>query len=485
MTETGITEDGEDTCVSIPRGGPIYIPNMIGPLTRVSDFESFVFHELEDLKKEICWDSIEICDEDISVDELKVITEEELVDKAFEVAFKDDTATKDSSQLPEKHSNKRKTNDRRISRTGDTRIESSERGRDDGPSNDSSNGSGSDENEDSTKNISKKRKRKRCTDRRNALEGSYIAKVKKLARIKQKQDEDKAAARLHSFDGSRKTNERATLSSEKTEKITSLKSKSSAIKTWSSSAREHVPVGYPETVLCIEVYHSKRTWVKTQEFLVLGRQYLTELRDKIYCLTDHVMKKAEQHDPSGCFLIEDIFCNDLREHSAIDYSKPICDWLRDSKKDALEKWECIMSGELQQKQKALFGSQTEQHKLPHFKAVEMHKTRFCDLRFRLGAGYLYCHQGDCKHVIVIRDMRLVNAEDVQNRAAYPVLTFQTKVRFRKCSVCKIYRAEKVTVDDKWAPENPCYFCDLCYYMLHYANKSLLYEEFSVYDYHHE
>ena len=94
-------------------------------------------------------------------------------------------------------------------------------------------------------------------------------------------------------------------------------------------------------------------------------------------------------------------------------------------------------------------------------------------------------QGDCKHVIVVRDMRLIHPEDVQNRATYPITTFQLKLRFRKCSVCKIYRAEKVTVDDKWAPMNPCYFCKNCYYMLHYANGALLYDEFSVYDYHHE
>ena len=31
------------------------------------------------------------------------------------------------------------------------------------------------------------------------VQGSYMAKVKQLARIKQKQDEDKAATRLHSF----------------------------------------------------------------------------------------------------------------------------------------------------------------------------------------------------------------------------------------------------------------------------------------------
>lgn len=87
---------------------------------------------------------------------------------------------------------------------------------------------------------------------------------------------------------------------------------------------------------------------------------------------------------------------------------------------------------------------------------------------------------------MIRDMRLFHPEDVGDRAAYPILTFQLKSRVQKCCVCKIYRATKVTVDDKWAPENPCYFCDNCYFLLHYSEDgSLLYKEFSVYDYHHE
>lgn len=38
--------DGE-TNVSIARGGPIYVPNLVGPLTRVPDFESALFHELQ------------------------------------------------------------------------------------------------------------------------------------------------------------------------------------------------------------------------------------------------------------------------------------------------------------------------------------------------------------------------------------------------------------------------------------------------------
>lgn len=33
--------------VSIPRGGPIYISDMVGPLTKVADFEVSIFRELE------------------------------------------------------------------------------------------------------------------------------------------------------------------------------------------------------------------------------------------------------------------------------------------------------------------------------------------------------------------------------------------------------------------------------------------------------
>ncbi|CAK9177171.1 unnamed protein product [Ilex paraguariensis] len=490
MLEFCIVEDGGDaTYVSIPRGGPIYVPDMVGPLTRVPDFESVVFHQLQDLKaevEELSSDSLEPCGEDISVDELKIITEEELVNKAFKEAFKDGEVG-NSSQVPEEHVNAGRKDDSRISSHEHACLESLERERDGSTSIVSSNGSPlrTGDNQELSEDTLKKRKRKRRMNQKShTLNGSYIAKVEQLARIKQKQDENKAAARLHSFNGSCRINESASIFSEKNERVTSLKSTSSSTKVRSSNTSEHVPLLYPDVSLCVEVYHNRRTSAKTQEFLVLGRQFLTELRDKIYCLTDEVMKKAGQHDSSGYFLIEDLFCNDLREASAIDYSEPILNWLKNSKNEALEKWECIVSGELQQKQKSILGSDTEPQ-LPKFKAVDMHQMRFCDLKFRLGAGYLYCHQGDCKHIIVIRDMRLIHPEDVQNRAAYPLVTFQVKLRFRKCSVCKIYRAEKVTIDDKWATEHPCYFCGLCYYMLHYENGSLLYNDFSVYDYHHE
>ena len=92
-----------------------------------------------------------------------------------------------------------------------------------------------------------------------------------------------------------------------------------------------------------------------------------------------------------CLLLQDTFYNDLRDPSAIDYSIPIFDWLKNCKNEATEKWDFIISGELKKRQRELLGD-VDISNLPSFKAAYMHKTRFSDLRFRLGAGYLYCHQ---------------------------------------------------------------------------------------------
>lgn len=515
MAETGggseiNNKNNNNIYQSITRGGPLYLPNLVSSLTRPPLFQSHLLSELKDLRQEIGQDFSDISEDDLSVDELKIVTEEELVDKAFDIAFRDDEVTNEFPEVLEECLDKRTDSDKLSESRNNAIPECSKRGIDGASVDDISCGpSGrSEANEglsdiakikkrkrQKSQNSDKKRKRKRDDSQNNdkrkkrrkkeTFEESYIAKVKQLVRIKEKQLEDKAAAKLHSFNGSCRINDNATISSDRTDRTTSLRSNNSTAKARISSSHEgQVLQPGKEIVLCVEIYHNKRTLQKTQEFLVLGQQYLTELRDKIYCLTDQLMERAGQHDTSGYFFIEGVFCNDLRDASSIDYSKPILDWLKDSNKEALEKWEYILSGRLQPKQKALVDNKRKEN-LPQFKAIPMHGTRFCDLNFRLGAGYLYCHQGDCKHTIVIRDMRLIHPEDVQDRFAYPILTFQIKPRIRKCSVCQIFRAKLVTVDDKWAGENPCYFCDTCYYMLHYDNESLLYPDFSVYDYHHD
>ncbi|KAK4772037.1 hypothetical protein SAY86_013812 [Trapa natans] len=541
----------EDVSLSslIIRGGPLFVPNLIGPSARVPNFESSVLQLLQDLEAEISCELADSCDVDISVDDLKVFSEEELVDMAMKEAYKDEEAADSSSQLLEnlpvagaEHrqsiSNENSFLDDNLTSMKDDSstllcIDESgsaisntstgdivkRRGRKkkncqaDGvaggsylqlPSN-QPNREGLLENStckegafiahectsesaskvtSSTTIRDKAKKRKRKAPISQALAVSYIAKIEEVVKIKQKQEEEKAAAGLHSLSAICQTSEGAISSVVKAERLKILRSTGSKVKLKPSDVEEHIPVQYPEVVLSVEVYHHSRKF-KVQEFLVLGRQTLTELRDKIYCISDHIMEKAGVNHPSGYFLIEDVFCNDLRDPSAIDYSKPILEWLDNSRDEALQKWEYILTGELQQKQKAVMG-ESSNLQLPQFKAVEMQNTRLCDLTFQLGAGYLYCHQGDCKHSIVIRDMRLLHPDDVQNRAAYPIVTFQLKTRGTKCFVCKIYRPTKVTLDDKWAPQNPCYFCDKCYFLLHYSkDNTLLYDDFSVFDYHHD
>lgn len=35
----------------------------------------------------------------------------------------------------------------------------------------------------------------------------------------------------------------------------------------------------------------------------------------------------------------------------------------------------------------------------------MEDTRFVDLTIKVGFPYLYCHQGDCEHLVIITDIR--------------------------------------------------------------------------------
>ncbi|KAH9620754.1 hypothetical protein KSS87_005779 [Heliosperma pusillum] len=450
----------EDFSSSIPRGGPIFVADLVSRLTRVPVFESQVFHELECLKAELGSGLLDF-EEDISTEDDQRMSDP------------DTPASCESSDGLEStiaNLKKRKRNAEKKPKSKNKRL--------------------------STMNASKKDK---------PVDESYLMKVDHLAKIRQKQDEDKASVELHSFNYRKKGN--AAVSSGKVETLRCVESSSWPVKFKCSRTTKDIPIQYPEVVLCVEIYHHKQSWKKTQEFLVLGRQTLTELRDKIRCLTDVVMQKAVaenkddhpdiMYDPSGYFLIEELFCNDIRDPSAIDYSEPILDWLKNSKGEALAKWDYILSGG--GKAKALLENKPLS-KLPSFRSVDMDKTRFCDLEFRLGTGYLYCHQiwicdsrpgsgpldpefGDCKHVIVIRDMRLIDPEDVQNRAAYPLLVYQLKRILKKCQVCNIYKATKVTLDDKLAGENPCYFCDTCYFLLHYSKDGeLLYRNFKVYDY---
>ncbi|KAJ3708652.1 hypothetical protein LUZ61_012357 [Rhynchospora tenuis] len=464
------------------RGGPIFLLDLVGPLTSGADFKASVLHELDCLQSDLASSpSSSDLDLDLFVDDLKILTEEELVERALlqnseegdirpaaadtlQATKQADVSTRCEQPVVERESSCERSSSRSDEGTSDLSVVTHE----DNP-----------HEEDVRQKKRKKKGRHFDRETRAAqLEGPYLEKVKQLAELKRKQDEEKLAARLHSFCG--------ILTSTNSERMRSLKFSTTPAKVQATRPGQNIHINCPEVILCVEIYHPKKYGTKTQEFLVLGSQMLTDLRDNIYCLTDKLMKAAGTSEPSAYFLIEDTFYNDMRQHSSVDfdYSRSIIDWLENSQGEASAKWDAIISGELRKKQKKLLGD-LEASSLPKFKTAHMQKTCFSNVRLRLGNGYLYCHQGNCRHLIVIRDMRLLNPDDAQMQGDYPMLVYQLRTKFRKCSVCQIYHANKMTVDDKWAPVNPCYFCLNCYYLLHYNEDNTLLYPHQAFDYIHE
>ncbi|CAA0251420.1 unnamed protein product [Arabidopsis thaliana] len=411
----------------------------------------------EDLETHLSLDSTSSSSQqfDVSIDSLKIYTDEELTEMAMKEAFPEDYLSQEElepSLNVSHHENPLAGRAKRKRTVKNTEVK---------------------------KRTLKNTEVMKMTEKKT--EEAYLVKVEQLAKLKQKQEEDKAAVTLHCFSKTSETGKDVVAPPEGFEQMQSLRFiDNNYTKLKPSDIQGQVDPLFPEVILCVEIYNSRK--VKTQEFLVLGRQMLTELKDNIHCATDQVMQKAGKYDPSGYFLIEDVFHNDLRNPSAKDYSYPILDWLWNSKDEALKKWECVLTGELQKKQKLVLG-EAKSVDLPRYRTADMQSTHFCDIRFRVGASYVYCHQGDCKHTIVIRDMRMSHPEDVQNRAAYPIM-FWPKRRIQKCGVCKIKRASKVAVDDKWASENSSYFCDVCFELLH-SEEGPLNCDFPVFDYVHE
>ncbi|EXC08246.1 hypothetical protein L484_012702 [Morus notabilis] len=239
--------------LSIPRGGPLYVPNLVSPLTSVHHFQSSLLQELQDLEVEISSSdaTLGFDDEegDISVDELKIFTEEELVDMAMKEAFEEGENQEKPSTLADRLSNEEKKDDSKISNNKDVCSENATR---------ETNGS----LEDGIMKTCSSRKKQKRMAHRHAGEETYIAKVEELAKIKKKQDEDKAAVRLHSFNPSGRIVECATPSSEKIERMKPLRYATTRAKVKSSNSNEYVSVVHPEVALYVEVYHNIKRWVK-------------------------------------------------------------------------------------------------------------------------------------------------------------------------------------------------------------------------------
>ncbi|KAM5193224.1 snRNA-activating protein complex subunit 3 isoform 2-T2 [Mantella aurantiaca] len=82
-----------------------------------------------------------------------------------------------------------------------------------------------------------------------------------------------------------------------------------------------------------------------------------------------------------------------------------------------------------------------------------------------------------------RDLsRLIHHDDCLDRNLYPLHVRKHWICTRKCHVCKLYIAKWVTKNDSFAPDDPCFFCDVCFKMLHYDREGNKLGDFVAYAY---
>ncbi|KND03743.1 uncharacterized protein SPPG_01201 [Spizellomyces punctatus DAOM BR117] len=214
---------------------------------------------------------------------------------------------------------------------------------------------------------------------------------------------------------------------------------------------ESTKIALDEIVISVVFCHPRRGRHQAlAEIQVLGSQPLTALRNTFYCPTDFL--QLDNWDPpidnlqvkqsASYFFIENVFYIDTRNPSAADYSRPIIEW-------AEEEGRHPSIG-------------------PYLTDV-MSERRFIDLTLRLNTPYLFVHQGNCEHIMVFKEVRLITEQDDRRLHAYPKTIASSRLlQFHQlCNICGSHKAEWATTEDMRADRDPCLWCDDCFDKFHF------------------
>ncbi len=214
---------------------------------------------------------------------------------------------------------------------------------------------------------------------------------------------------------------------------------------------------------------------------ILGTQTLAQLKDIIYCVNDVVTTDNPRNDESF-FFINEIFYIDTRPNALSNPHNEVR-----TRVNNLRTWL------LNNKQNNDVSSGGYDPNDPLYPIVSMENTRIDTLNLSCYSNYLYKHEGICEHVLLVSDVRYNHpVVDVANQrasscvATYPCTRFRKIYKKRKCCVCESYSASKIVFGDRLAPTSPVYYCETCYYNLHYdTNETILYDDFRVFPYVHD
>ena len=178
------------------------------------------------------------------------------------------------------------------------------------------------------------------------------------------------------------------------------------------------------------------------------------LNPLVHLIDPFVLKKSCK---SGFLFINGkTFCNDSRFEDSVDYSAPIISWIQEREE--------------------------RRNRFPNVSSVAMENFCFEDFDWMLNHPNILVHHGDCKHLVVIREIRCSTVTP-KNQIG---LMVQRKIKKRRCLICDSCPAYWITFDDKYSPVNPCFYCDRCYKMFHYdQHGQLTCNDFEVYRYFHD
>ncbi|XP_030564222.1 snRNA-activating protein complex subunit 3 [Drosophila novamexicana] len=192
--------------------------------------------------------------------------------------------------------------------------------------------------------------------------------------------------------------------------------------------------------------------VFAEEFICLGSNYLSELRDKISCICNgkrfvDISKEPEAPLPvletnPGYFFINGTFYNDTRNPNNCDYSQTVLNWARTAQ-----------------------GVQDEE-----FTVASMETTRFIDLTVSLGAPMQYLHHGNCEHLFVFSQVEVLRPHSKYlDRSLYPFLRAFNTFNRRACYMCGLRGYHFIVEHSRRQLHDPSYLCRTCYYSFNYVN----------------
>ena len=186
-----------------------------------------------------------------------------------------------------------------------------------------------------------------------------------------------------------------------------------------------------------------------QEYLALGSNLLSDLRDKFYCQCNHgpffdisdnpqSIPVLDPNEPNpGFFFVHDTFYNDTRNMKNYDYSEVITNWFK------------------------------RFHYARKFKTATMQDTKFEDLEIRFGYPCVYQHHGACEHIFCITSVDLLDDSNILTSSEYPILKSTSKNRSTLCDICGQTDASFLVTNCALHVKDPMKTCENCFMTFHY------------------